>query len=265
MLSEPLAGKTKEKKEMSFRILRCFMSLLVTGVMLPVLVSGQEPERGFEPPQQFGAGGGPYFSTIQLSIPDLDSRFTGMGLEGIPEWVTLYGSGGGINVGPFFIGGFALEGSVEHSSTSAGIVREARVDLSRSGVALGYVKAVGRMKLTLGSTIGGGRLTTRLRRRPDTAVSWEDLWTYYRDDFSGTVDSSDLNISTVIEGKYLLFEPYLSIRYWVIPLVSVDIGATYHFGSIRSGKLKENGQTLSGSPEISLSGVGFRIGIFFGF
>lgn len=250
---------------MYLRIRNILLSLMLAVALLPSTAAGQGTERGFFPPQQMGAGAGPYFSMTQFKLPELDTQLAGMGLEGIPEWLDMYGAGGGMNLGFFWIGGFELSGTVKRTEESGGTVREAYVDLSQSGLAIGFVKSAGNIKLTAGSLIGAGRMDIRLVRRPSAAGSWSGTWTYYGTGFTGTVDAADMNISTRLEGKYFLLEPYLSLRYWPVPLVAFDLGATYRIGTIGSGKLRQNGEKIPGSPEFKMGGMGFRFGIFFGF
>ncbi|MFC1629498.1 hypothetical protein ACFL3H_10375, partial [Gemmatimonadota bacterium] len=60
-------------------------------------------------------------------------------------------------------------------------------------------------------------------------------------------------------------EPFLSLRYWIVPLLAIDLGATWQFATIGAGKLRENDLNFTGSPELDLSGMGVRIGLYIGF
>jgi len=250
---------------MSIRILHCLPVVLIIGASLTGEVRGQEIERGFFPPQQVGAGGGPYLAVVQLSMPEFDRRLTGMGLEGLPEWATLYGAGGHFQIGSLMIGGFSLGGTVDRSGVAGGAMREARVDISHGGLTVGYVKAVSNLKLALGGSIGVGTLAARLSRSPQTGPLWDGIWTYYGTGFTGTVDAGNLDISTELSGSYFFFEPFVSIRYWLIPMVAVDLGAFYRIGGIGSGKLEVNGEKIPDSPKLDLSGMGIKVGVFLGF
>ena len=250
---------------MSVRILRCLPIALLLSASMVVEVSGQEQGRGFFPPQQAGAGGGPGYALIQLSLPDLDNRLLSMGLEGLPEWISLVGVNGHIQIGSMMIGAFSLSGSVERSSRNGGISREASVVLSYSGITIGYVKAVSNMKLTMGGSLGTGSLVTRLRRFPQTGQTWDGVWSYYETGFTGSVDSATLDISSVLNGNYYFFEPFVSIRYWLVPLVALDLSAVYGMAGIKAGKLELNGKSIADAPKYELSGMGMKIGIFFGF
>jgi len=248
------------------------MSLPVrAGLILSVLLipfsspAAQNLETGFMAPQAFGAGGAVYVSMISIDLPDIDSRLTAMGLDPLSDWITLRGGGGSINAGEFWIGGYSVGGTVEMSAVTGGILREARLDLSQGGVSIGYLKAFGRMKLTLGGTVGLGRLDLHLVRRPEAAGTWNSAWQYYDTGFSGTVDATSLATSTAISGKYFLLEPSINLRYWFMPVFAIDLGATYQLATIGAGKLKENGQAITGSPELGLSGMGMRIGLYIGF
>jgi len=241
-------------------------SLLVSAMLIPFSsASAQNLESGYHAPQAIGAGGGAYISMIKVEVPDLDSRLAAMGLDPFSDWISLQGGGGGINIGSFWIGGFSCGGTVEMSATSGGILRTARIDLSQGGLSLGYLKAFGMMKLTLGGTVGMGHIDIRLVRRPAAAGTWDDVWEYYATSFAGSVGAASLATSTTIEGKYFLFEPYISLRYWIVPLLAVDLGATWQFATIGAGKLTENGLNFTGSPELDLSGMGVRIGLYIGF
>ena len=57
----------------------------------------------------------------------------------------------------------------------------------------------------------------------------------------------------------------MSIRYWLIPLVAVDLSAVYGLAGIKAGKLELNGESIADAPKLDLSGMGVKIGIFFGF
>jgi len=238
------------------------MSVMLTPLSSP---AAQNLETGFMAPQAFGAGGAAYVSMISIDLPDIDSRLIAMGLDPLADWITLRGGGGSINAGEFWIGGYSVGGTVEMSEVSGGILREARLDLSQGGITIGYLKAFGRMKLTLGGTVGLGRLDLRLIRRPQVSGSWDSAWQYYDAGFSDAVPAAALATSTAISGKYFLLEPMVTLRYWFMPVFAIDLGATYQLATIGAGKLKENGQALTGSPELGLSGMGFRIGLYIGF
>jgi hypothetical protein len=227
--------------------------------------SAQVEERGFYPPQQMGAGGGPYFGLMQLSVPELDDRLAAMGLEVLPDWLPTYGGGGTIHVGRFLIGGMGYSGTHSTSAAAAGIARQADITVGHAGLMLGYIKAISNMKLTLGSLLGMGSFEAQIRRAPQGSADWTGVWEYYDSGFTGTVDAADLSVSTRLSASYFWAEPFISLRYWVIPLVALDLTAHYSYGKIGAGKLKENDRSISGAPEMDLSGMGFRIGIFFGF
>lgn len=235
--------------------------LLVTGA----IPSAAQEQSGFFPPQQLGAGGGGSWGMLRLDLPDLDTRLAGMGLEALPEWISLSGGGGVLNIGHFLIGGHGWGGSVRSEATAGGIVRSARLDLSLAGVTMGWVKAIGRLKLTLGGTLGLGHLDLLLRRGPAAAPDWDGVWDYYETAFSGTVDASSLDTSSRLEGRFLWVEPSVGMRYWLIPLVAVDVGAFYSWGSVRAGELRHEGEAVTDAPALDLSGMGFRVGVFFGF
>jgi len=250
---------------MSVRILRCLpIALLFTAAMV-VEVLGQEEGRGFSPPQQVGAGVGPSYALIQLSLPDLDNRLLSMGLEGLPEWISLTGVNGHFQIGSLMIGAFSLGGSLDRTGSSGGISREASVELSYGGITVGYVKAVSNIKLALGGSLGAGSLVTRLSRFPQTGRTWDGVWSYFETGFTGSVDSAALDISSVLTGKYYFFEPFVSIRYWPVPLVALDLSAVYGLAGIKAGKLELNGESIADAPKLDLSGMGVKIGIFFGF
>lgn len=233
---------------------------------LPAVSSAQSGGRGFRPPAQVGAGGGAHAGMMQLDLPELDSRLQAMGLEGLDEWLMLYGGGGAVQFGSWQIGGAGYGGSTEQSVTSGGILRSARLDVDYAGLTLGYVKAAGNLKLTLGSLLGIGSMELHLRRTPETPPSWTDLWSWYEPGSpSGPVDPADLRLATRITGSWFALEPFLDIRYWFMPLVAVDLSAHYHLGSIGSGEVEQNGVAVPGSPELDLSGMGFRVGLFIGF
>lgn len=240
--------------------------LLISAMLIPLSsAAAQNMKSGFHAPQAFGAGGGAYISMVKIEVPDLNSRLAAMGLDPFPDWISLQGGGGGVNIGSVWIGGFSSGGTIKMSATSGGILREARIDISQGGFTLGYLKAFGRMKLTIGGTVGMGHMDIRLIRRPQATGTWDDVWEYYATGFAGPVDASSLTTSSTIEGKYFLFEPYLSLRWWFMPMFAIDMGATYQLATIGGGRLRENGQSISGSPELDLSGMGVRIGLYIGF
>ena len=82
----------------------------------------------------------------------------------------------------------------------------------------------------------------KLSRFPQAGRSWDGTWTYYETGFAGTVGAGDLETSAELSGNYFFFEPFVSIRYWLMPLVAVDMGACYRLGGIGSGKLESNGR-----------------------
>jgi hypothetical protein len=50
-----------------------------------------------------------------------------------------------------------------------------------------------------------------------------------------------------------------------MPFVALDVGASYRLGTIAGGKLKADGRKIPGSPELDLSGMSARLGLFIGF
>ena len=168
-------------------------------------------------------------------------------------------------MGHFQMGGWGWGGSATSEATSGGIDRSARLDLSLAGVFLGWVKAAGMMKLTLGGTVGMGRFELLLHREPTAAPTWARVWTYYESTFAGSVDASALETSTRLDARFLWLEPSVSLRYWLVPLVAVDVCAVYSWGRIGAGKLRCEGDKISDAPALDLSGLGFRVGIFLGF
>jgi hypothetical protein len=262
----PSSASRQDKGELMHRRPLIFSLTTVAAILLlTVAAQAQAPDRGFYPPQQAGAGGGPYFGMLQLSIPELDTRLEAMGLDAIPEWMTVTGGGGSFHWNHFLVGGMGYGASFETSRAVGGISRKAELSVGRAGVLLGYVKAIGNMKLTVGSMLGAGSFEMKISRAPLAGPNWTDVWTYYDAGFSGTVDAADLTTTSHLTGNYFWAEPFVSLRYWVIPLIAVDVGAFYSYGRIGAGKLEENGRGISGSPELDLSGLGFRFGVFLGF
>ena len=239
------------------------VALLVA--LIPAAAGAQGSGSGFYPPQQAGAGGGPFFGLRSISLPDVDERFASMGLGSLPEWVNTWGGWGGFHAGTILIGVTGYGGRQTVGGEQGGIEREGEVELSTIGLTLGYVKAIGRMKLTLGTTLGAESLSIRLRRSPSGSADWDGVWSWYETGLTGTVDAADLDITTRLEGSGFWAEPFISMRWWVIPLVAVDLGVFYSWGSIGAGKLEVDGRKVDGSPKLDLSGTGFRLGVFLGF
>ncbi|MFO7769419.1 MAG: hypothetical protein R6W82_10760 [bacterium] len=242
------------------------IAVLSVLLALPAVSRAQSGGRGFHPPQQVGAGGGAHAGMLQVSLPEIDARLRAMGLEGLEEWLMLYGGGGSLQRGHWQIGGAGYGGSTEQTVVSGETLRSARLDLGYGGLTLGYVKAAGSLKLTLGTLLGIGSMELTLRRTPEAPASWADLWEEYEAGSPpGPVDPGDLRLSTRLTGNWFAVEPFVDVRYWLVPLVAVELSAHYHLGSIGGGKLEQNGVAIPGSPELDLSGMGFRVGLFIGF
>jgi hypothetical protein len=118
--------------------------------------------------------------------------------------------------------------------------------------------------MTLGTSVGGGTLLITASRRPSAGSTWNGVWQYYETGFTGTVDAADLDISTRLEGRYFLVEPFLSMRYRLWKVISLDLGAFYHWGKVGAGRLEQNGSAIPDAPALDLSGMGFRLGLFLG-
>jgi hypothetical protein len=239
--------------------------LLLLAAALPPGVSAQPAEGGFYPPQQAGVGGGGSWGLLRLQLPELDDRLAAMGLDPLPGWLPVSGGGGVFNIGHLQVGGWGWEGSAVSEATSGGLVRSARLDLSMTGLFLGWVKAAGMMKLTLGGTLGLGHIDLLLRRGPEAVPAWAGVWDYYESAFSGSVDASALDTSARMDARFFWLEPSVSLRYWFIPLVAVDVCAVYSWGRVGAGKLRYEGEKIPDAPALDLSGLGFRVGIFLGF
>ncbi len=232
---------------------------------LPAGVSAQEEDEGFFPPQQVGAGVGPGIMVAPLALPALDDRFAALGLDALPGSLTLYGAEGVINIGRLLVGLGSFVGETELSATAGGVYRAGQVALAYTGLVVGWVKATGKFKLTLGGSIGGGTLYLRLIRRPVTDGSWTDLWATYTTAFTGPIAAADLETAAHLEGNFFTFGPKISARWWFMPLVALEVGASYQFGKIGAGRLEADGRRVPESPELDLSGVTIRAGLFLGF
>jgi|GEM_PF-7052741 len=241
--------------------------ILLSSLIFSLIASPLEAqdEDGFFPPQQIGAGGAAAVMSAQLSLPALDDRLADLGLEPLPGSLTLFGGEGIVNIGHVLIGFSGFGGQTQFEATAGGVYREATVSLEYSGLVLGWVKAAGKFKFSLGAAIGLSRLTVRTIRRPAAGSNWTDLWEPYGTAFPGPVAAADLETAMHIEGSCLSLAPRLNARWWFLPFLALDVGASYRLGTIAGGKLTADGREIPGSPELDLSGVGLRAGLFLGF
>jgi len=242
--------------------------ILLLGSLVCLLTlprAAAQEEEGFFPPQQIGAGGGAAMMLAQISLPALDARFADLGLETLPEWMPLYGAEGIVNIGHLLIGYAGYGGRVRSEATAGGIYRESQVWLNYSTIVVGWVKAAGKFKLSLGGAIGGGSLHVRAIRRPASGSSWSDLWAPYSTSFSGPVSAADLETATHLEGTFFSLAPRVGVRWWFMPFLAFDLGVSYRLGTIGAGKMRADGRRVPGSPEFDLSGMSIRAGLFLGF
>ncbi len=213
---------------------------------------------------RFGGGGGPVPGYIFANLDEINVKVKEMGIAEISEDILLVGGKGYARIGRFVIGGAGYGGSVESSGIPDGCARYAEVELAYGGVILGMSMIDSRYEATAGILLGGGSVAVERRRNSRYVFGWNGAWDIFDSDDPDSVATDDLNVSSTLRADFIALEPFIEIKYWVLPFMAIDLSASYLRANIDNGEWTLDNVKIPDSPETNIGGPSIKLGIHFG-
>ncbi len=184
------------------------------------------------------------------------------------DGVFLYGGGGAayiMFIPNLRVGGLGMGGSIRSTSLDgAGVRRDADLNVSFGGVTLEYVvPLMERMDLAVGTMLGGGGLTLRLREDVGGNKTWAQEWQNFG---SGIYqDGSQINnVLRRLDGSFFVWIPSVNVEYALLGWLAARVGVSYVGMSAPSWKIDEKDELLGVPTDVSGKGFMLNAGIFVG-
>lgn len=168
-------------------------------------------------------------------------------------------------IGKYFrIGGELLTGSASISDPGADFDRSLRLDVDQGGITLEFVWPTQRFEVYGGGMIGVGSYSLVYGQNDlrGARANWDSLM----DNFAGTPQTGTYSKS--FSAGYTSAQPWLGVKYKVLPWFAIDANAGYHFGSIGRGEWTfsdDSGFGIANSPSLKASGLTGSLAVAFGF
>jgi hypothetical protein len=213
---------------------------------------------------RFGGGGGPVPGYLFADLASINPKVKQMGIPELSENILMVGGKGYARIGHFVIGGGGYAGSTESSGIPDCCSRYAEIEVAYGGVILGLSEARSRCEGTVGILLGGGSVAVERRRNSQYVFGWDDSWDIFDEDVPDSVAADDLNVTSTIRAEFIALEPFVEIKYWVLPFMALDFSASYLRANIGRGKWKIENIKIPDSPEADIGGPTIRLGIHFG-
>ncbi len=213
-----------------------------------------------------GAGGAGGFTVgyLNADFGVLNDKVRGMGIPPLSEDILLLGGRGYGRIGCLIIGGAGYGGATETSGIPDCCSREAKVEMGYGGMILGLNKGTDRVEGTLGALIGGGGIQVARTRNSRSVADWDGAWAPFEETSGDSVAADDLNMTSMLTGVFFALEPYLELRVWVLPWMSLDFAGSYLWARISRGQWKVDGVKIPDSPETNIGGMSFKFTLNFG-
>jgi hypothetical protein len=211
-----------------------------------------------------GGGGGFSLGYLAASLEDINPRIREMGIPALSDEVLMIGGRGYARVGHLVIGGAGYGGDTETGGIPDCCARYARVGIAYGGVIFGLTMAQPRYEATAGMLLGGGSIEIVRERTSRSVGGWDDAWEIFDKTGSDSVATEDLNVTSKITGEFMALEPFLEVKYRVLPLMAFGLSASYLSAKVGHGEWKVDGVSIPDSPESNIGGWSLRFGLHFG-
>jgi hypothetical protein len=164
----------------------------------------------------------------------------------------------------FRIGGMILSGNSQIADPGTQFDRSLELNVNQGGVTLEYVYPTRRMEFYTGGMLGVGNyeLTYTQTDLRGTQANWNELL----DNFSSTPSTGSFSKS--FSAGYTAVNPWVGVKYKLLPWFALDGNVGYHFGQIRRRQwvFSDNqGSGIPGSPSLKASGLTGWLEVTFGF
>jgi len=211
-----------------------------------------------------GGGGGFSAGYLFANLNDINPRIQEMGLPTLSEEILMVGGRGYARIGHLVVGGAGYGGETESSGIPDCCARYARVGVAYGGVILGITMAQPRFEAVGGMLFGGGSIEIVRERNSRSVAGWDEAWEIF--DVSGpdSVATGDLNITSKITGEFIALEPFLEVKFRMLPFMNLDLSASYLSAGVGRGQWKLDGVSIPDSPESNIGGWSLRLGLHFG-
>ena len=197
------------------------------------------------------------WSSINAQISEAATDF---GMGKFDQTLMLNGGGGAANVyNNLFIGGMGFGGSTHISGVdSLSINRDITVSTTLGGpIVEANFQPYGKLELILGTGLLFGQASIRVIKDSGTN-SWDNIWVSF------DTQNSPNYLNTTAATKITVINPYLSLRYPLMPWFGFDLSLGYNLTLYDQNGWEANGGPLAGKQELGLSQPFFRISLLFG-
>jgi hypothetical protein len=211
-----------------------------------------------------GGGGGVTFGYLRANFEVLNEKVCEMGIPALSEDIFLIGGRGYGRIGYFIIGGAGYGGWTETSGIPDCCSRQVRMEMGYGGLIVGLNQGTDWVEGTLGALIGGGGIMVTRRRNSRSVADWDGAWVPFEESTQDSVATDDLNITSILSATYFALEPYLELRVWVLPWMSLDFAGSYLWARVSRGQWKVDDVKIPDSPQTNIGGASFKFTLNFG-
>ena len=197
------------------------------------------------------------WSTINAQISEAATDF---GMGKFDQTLMLNGGGGAANVyNNLFIGGMVFGGSTHINGVdSLGVNRDITVSATLGGpIVEANFQPYGKLEVILGTGLLFGQASIRVIKDSGTN-SWDNIWESF------DTQNSPNYLNTTAATRVTVINPYLSLRYPLMPWFGIDLSLGYNLTLYDPNGWEANGGPLAGKQELGLSKPFFRISLIFG-
>jgi hypothetical protein len=197
------------------------------------------------------------WSTINAQISEAATDF---GVGKFDQTLMLNGGGGAANVyNNLFIGGMGFGGSTHINGVdTSGVNRDITVSVTLGGpIVEANFQPLGKLELILGTGLLFGQTSIRIIKDSGTN-SWDNIWVSF------DTQNSPNYLNTTAANRVTVINPYLSLRYPLMPWFGIDLSLGYNLTLYDPNGWEANGGPLAGKQELGLSKPFFRISLIFG-
>ena len=211
-------------------------------------------------------GGGGEFAGGYLfaNLDDINPKIRQMGIPALSDDIFLVGGRGYTRIGHLLIGGAGYSGESESSGIADGCARYARVDITYGGVILGLAMTRPHYEAMAGMLFGGGAVEIVRERNSRMVAGWDEAWENFDEAGPDSVAADELNMTSKVTGEFIVLEPFVEVKYWVLPFMAMDVSASYLNAEVGRGEWKLDGVSIPDSPESNIGGWSLRLGLHFG-
>jgi hypothetical protein len=211
-------------------------------------------------------GGGGEFSTGYLfaNLDDINPQVHRMGIPNLSENIFMVGGRGYARIGRLIIGGAGYAGDTESSGVPDCCARYASLRVAYGGVILGLAMTRPFYEVMAGMLFGGGSVEIMRERNSVNVSGWDDAWEIFDPAGPDSVAADDISVTSKITGEFIALEPFVEIKYWLLPSMALDLSASYLNAEVARGKWKLDGESIPDSPGSNMGGWSLRLGLHLG-